>query len=594
MRKRSVLLVNGLNRWDLDMIAGSFRRFDSDLDGSISYEEFKSAIRALVAHNVVTDTHVWSVLKKIDLNQDSSISFAEYLEFVTGNKETTWLSKLYQNYSTFLTNKDVVILSDFKHHLGSILSDAGVSQARFDDMTRHLNRGRDGVVSFSEYVELCGLEDFRNINIVRRTQQQLAAPTTLNTESVAWQAVEERARCPKLFCYPIDDTNFCISNGPPQPGELKTVVMSRQNTIGNHMQQFVYELNLADAERIYPANVVVMQCGISDTIVYYYQLQSYEPEDIRPKFDFSVSGVNLVATLGSIHLIHTHNKVIRAIHEFVGQVLSKSSLPIDDLASADYLVVLSQYSLTRLVPALKNREIFASVGEALYVAWNEHVHFKHLRASRFLLLSNEAEVQAGLLAARFFKPNVTSILSIGALKMDGLTADMQQMVDIPVGSGTARRLSKPWTLLWEKQVFPALRDFRFGPRPLFLAGFIFGLRTVCDWLKSQETPSNRYKVTRQTLEQAFVDDGLAHEQFVVAMTSTPVQTFFDKTVDQQQHQRAWGAMIFFQQILVCGRFSPNTMILLENRFARSPDDPVKTKITVSFGWLMQNPIETGD
>mmetsp|Transcript_4607 Transcript_4607/g.4477 ORF Transcript_4607/g.4477 Transcript_4607/m.4477 type:complete len:702 (-) Transcript_4607:22-2127(-) len=141
-------------------IGAYFRAFDHDINGQLSIEEFRAALRHLKLDLKTQD--IEALVEAADLNKDGMISLHEFIEFIqpTGNSinvfrrmmKTSGISP-YDMFQMFDINRDgVVSIEEFKKICSGFKLAA--TSLEIEQIFNEIDRNRDCLISYNEFLDV--------------------------------------------------------------------------------------------------------------------------------------------------------------------------------------------------------------------------------------------------------------------------------------------------------------------------------------------------------------------------------------------------------------------------------------------------------
>ncbi len=135
---------------NLDEMRQVFDKFDSNKDGKICQQEYKTILRALGKENAIGD--VPTIFKVVDLDGDGFINFKEFMEVQkkSGGVKTLDIQSAFR---TFDLNGDGKISADeVREMLGRLGESCSLQDCK--RMVRAVDTDGDGMVSMDEFMTM--------------------------------------------------------------------------------------------------------------------------------------------------------------------------------------------------------------------------------------------------------------------------------------------------------------------------------------------------------------------------------------------------------------------------------------------------------
>jgi Ca2+-binding EF-hand superfamily protein len=580
----------------LDWLLESFKKYDVDKTGNIAVDELRDLVADLVSNSMVTSTTADKMIS-MDTNQDQSVSFSEFIAFATGHHIAD-IDRICANFCTFPTNRATgrVPVQLVQRRLAHMCVVNKIPIERFDAIAELVNHNRDGTVSFEEYVAICQIPEFAKIDVlgsgVGETRPRISTSTsTLKSSPVdaylsseAWVQAKSRSVLPRYFVFP-GDNGWEIITTKPTENMIKPITGEIAETMKYDGGDIVMVgPGYGVLQPPYPCTVLFVHCSFSDNVIHLFEVQGHGK--LLERRVHTVHHNPLLAVLSAVRLLHVPSDCVEALKTWVHDVVL--SVPFsNEVSQAHHVIVSIPKTFFDLEPRLRNPLVQKVLGHSMHEVLKSKIAFKCLVSLRTILLTIHSEARAEMEAARFFAPDLSSVISMDSTKCKASSIS-DSVILSSVGTKTESTLKIPLHKLWETKLLQPVRNFGFGEAPLFLGAFVYAGAAMAKFFQLR-----RYSQELKLMQEALELPGLPIQKMKQLMVSKPVQEFIDlpeaKFVVNKLDPRTQPAAYYLQQIIVCGDFSPQATILLKSRF--KTESGMEMPATFCLGWLLMNKVD---
>lgn len=150
------LIRHVANKSLLDSLKDIFKRFDTDHDGVLSYEEVRSGLQSYCKNHPDEEFDFDDIIKRLDQDNSNNIEYEEFLRNMIDMKSLLTKQNLLIAFNMFDTDKNGVLsLSEIKEALGVISNtDVKEKDSILKKVMKTIDANGDGSISFEEFYQL--------------------------------------------------------------------------------------------------------------------------------------------------------------------------------------------------------------------------------------------------------------------------------------------------------------------------------------------------------------------------------------------------------------------------------------------------------
>ena len=157
-------MASQLTGTEFEQVRNEFVDIDKDADGRVTREELKAYF--IEQNEIRTDTQIDYMMKIMDLDNNGTIEFPEFLEMVSffKYKKQPYEAQIKHMFKALDKNQDGFLCVDEIKHLWNIFTNDNFdlpSEEEVEDIVRSLDVNGDGKVDYNEFLAHF---DFESIN----------------------------------------------------------------------------------------------------------------------------------------------------------------------------------------------------------------------------------------------------------------------------------------------------------------------------------------------------------------------------------------------------------------------------------------------
>ena len=143
-------IATRLNEKEINELSKLYKKFDTDLDGQISYEEFEKAFLEFQKNNnTITQKEIKAIFDKVDINKNGKTDYTEFIAACLEGRKEIVERKLLEAFSSYDNEqKGKISKEDFIKalHIDSSLNDKGFEKI-INDLTK------DNLIDYYEFLK---------------------------------------------------------------------------------------------------------------------------------------------------------------------------------------------------------------------------------------------------------------------------------------------------------------------------------------------------------------------------------------------------------------------------------------------------------